>query len=665
MAQILVEPQCNGGRRGIIDYYFLKDTFIFTIMNKYLTILICLLALANIYAQTSCSSQRYQTAIFSQVTKADGIKFATADPYGIIDQQDLLLDIYQPTGDTLSKRPVIVYAYGGGFLIGTRNQPPIPYYADFYTKLGYVFVSIEYRLGFNVTTPGSPERAVYRSVQDVRAAVRHLAQRANQYRIDTGRIILMGSSAGNFAAFHSTYMELSQAVNFATPIPILDGEILGPIDTCGSNDFQNKYIEPFAIVNQWGALADTAWIDTDERVPVISFHGDGDNAVPYDYGYPFSYPVFPNVYGSRPIHQRLDNLGIHNRLVTLVGYGHEPELLNLDLRDTVLLNSAAFLFSLLQPQTTPIVGKDKVCTNTQYQYAVNFTLGSRYCWTVSGNANVIQTANSIEVIWTDTGLVTITVREINKNGAEGILLSKIVNVYPKVSANFGYAADGFDLTFVNLSSGQSTNQWSFGNGQSSLLLNPTNVYSTAGTYTNTLVAFNEGCADTFSTNISVDTCPVADFTFTNNQLNGLFAAQSTNTSVYEWDFGDGQTSNSPSPNVLHIYAQTGIYTVVLKVKNSIGCQQSDTVTINLSPSDAQEYALDYKPKVWLESRQFFCQTGANVAVNIRLVDLSGREVLNEQFIEQSSYDLTHLLNGIYLATITTDNLSQSVKFFLK
>ena len=243
MAQILVEPQCNGGRRGITDYYFLKDSFMFTIMKKYLTILICLLALANIYAQTSCSSQRYQTAIFSQVTKTDGIKFATADPYGIIDQQDLLLDIYQPTGDTLSKRPVIIYAYGGGFLIGTRNQPPIPYYADFYTKLGYVFVSIEYRLGFNVTTPGSPERAVYRSVQDLRAAVRHLAQRANQYRIDTGRIILMGSSAGNFAAFHSTYMELSQAVNFATPIPILDGEILGPIDTCGNNDFQNKYID--------------------------------------------------------------------------------------------------------------------------------------------------------------------------------------------------------------------------------------------------------------------------------------------------------------------------------------------------------------------------------------------------------------------------------------
>lgn len=616
-------------------------------------------------AQLGCSSQRYQTAVFSQVTKTDGIKFATADPYGISDQQDLLLDIYQPTGDTVSKRPVIVYAYGGGFLIGLRNQPPIPYYADFYTKLGYVFVSIEYRLGFNLTTPGSPERAVYRSVQDLRAAVRHLAQRANQYKIDTGRIILMGSSAGNFAAFHSTYMELSQAANYATPIPILDGEILGPIDTCGNNDFQNKYIEPFAIVNQWGALADTAWIDADERAPVISFHGDLDNLVPYDYGYPFSYPVFPNVYGSRPIHQRLDNLGIHNRLVTLVGYGHEPELLNLDLRDTVLLNSAAFLFPLLQPKTTPIVGKDKVCTNEEQQYSVNFTEGSRYCWTVSGSAVVFQSANLVKVIWTDTGAVSITLREINKNGAEGILLSKNVMVYPKVIANFGYAADGFDVAYVNLSTGQSTNQWSFGNGQHSSLLHPIFSYAAAGVYTPSLIVFNEGCADTFSTNISVDTCPVAQFSFSNNQLNGFFSAQATNSATYEWDFGDGQTSNSPALNVLHIYQQSGVYTVVLKVKNSIGCERLDTLEVNLTTSDLNKNERSLTPKVWLNNRQLVVQSFSHELVKLRVIDLNGREVLKETFSDFFDGDLTHLSMGIYLVTITSQKGNQVIKIFVQ
>jgi len=634
-------------------------------MKISLTLLILFWTVGLGYAQSPCPSQRYQSAVFSQVTKTDGVKFATVDPYGVIDQQDLFLDIYQPTGDTLSKRPVIVYAYGGGFLIGTRNQPPIPYYAEYYAKLGYVFVSIEYRLGFNVVTPGSPERAVYRSVQDLRAAIRHLAQRANQYRIDTGRIILMGSSAGNFAAFHSTYMELSQAVAFSTPIPVLDGEVLGPIDTCGNNDFQNKYIEPFAIINQWGALADTAWIDPDERMPVISFHGDGDNAVPYDYGYPFSYPVFPNVYGSRPIHQRLDNLGIHNRLVTLVGYGHEPELLNLDLRDTVLQNSSAFIFPLLQPTTSPIAGPSKVCTNTPYTYSVNFTPGSRYCWTVSGNATVIHKMNSIEVNWLDTGVATITVREINKNGAEGLLVTKTVQVYPKVDANFGFVADGFEVSFVNFSTGQSGDFWSFGYGQNATTKNPIHTYTSAGTYNTVLIAYNDGCADTFATSFSIDTCPVALFTYSNNQLNAIFAAQATNTLSYEWIFGDGQTSNAPSPNVIHIYGQPGTYTVILKVKNSIGCERADTLTIHLTPTDLPNLMPPSLPQILLSQRRLVCRTVSSDLFQIRLIDLSGKEVLSEQFSDSVMYDLSNLLTGVYLANISSSTGSHTIKISLQ
>lgn len=96
--------------------------------------------LAN--AQSNCLSNRYKQAVFDSVKTTSGIQFGVADPYGINDQQQLFLDIYEPIGDTVTKRPVVVYAYGGGFLIGTRNQPPIPYYGNFFAKLGYVFVAI-------------------------------------------------------------------------------------------------------------------------------------------------------------------------------------------------------------------------------------------------------------------------------------------------------------------------------------------------------------------------------------------------------------------------------------------------------------------------------------------------------------------------------------------
>lgn len=537
-------------------------------------------------AQSLCQSQRYIQPVFNQVKITSDIKYGTADPYGIVDNQDLFIDVYEPQGDTLSNRPVIVYAYGGAFLIGVKNQPPIPYYADYFVKLGYVFVSMQYRLGFNVTLPGSPERAVYRAVQDQRAAIRFLAQRAGQFRIDTSRFILMGSSAGCFAGLHSTYMEYADAVPFSTPIPVLDGELLGGIDSSGNNDFGNRYVEPFAIINQWGALADTNWIDADERYPVISFHGDQDDLVPYNSGYPFSYPVFPNVFGSNPIHRRLDHLGIHNQLVTLAGYGHEPELLDLALRDTILNYSRLFMYPLLQPQTSNINGPIVTCTNTEVTYSVVNTPGSRYCWSWDGNPVVVSNnGHTITLSWLQQGVYGVRVKEINKNGAEGVEKLTTTRVLPKVDAWFGQQVNELDVNFVNFSLNATTYDWSFGDGATSNSDNPQHSYNSGGTYTIHLIADNGVCPDTFQTVITIDSCPVANFNATITMLNGVFNANITNTTTYQWDFGDGQQLQSTSPNVLHIYQQPDVYTVTLSVKNTLDCESVYTTQITVgSPS---------------------------------------------------------------------------------
>lgn len=146
-------------------------------MKANIYLLLFILLVNRIAAQT-CHSLRYQDTIFHSFTVTSGIQFATATPYGVLAQpQSLYLDIYEPSNDTLSKRPVIVFQFGGGFLIGTRNQPPIPKFCEYFAKCGYVVVAIDYRIGFNTVSTGSAERAVVRSVQDQRAAIRHLAQR--------------------------------------------------------------------------------------------------------------------------------------------------------------------------------------------------------------------------------------------------------------------------------------------------------------------------------------------------------------------------------------------------------------------------------------------------------------------------------------------------------
>lgn len=568
--------------------------------NSIVTVLICLWQIA--LPQNSCFSLRYKEPVFTDTVLTKDLKFATADPYGLIDNQDLLLDIYEPIGDTISKRPVIVYMYGGAFLIGFKEQPPIPYYAQYYTSLGYVFVAFNYRLGFNTVLAGSPERAVYRAVQDQRAAMRYLAQRAQQFRLDTSKFIWMGSSAGCISGFHSAYMEYNEAVAFSTPIPVLDGEQLGGVDSSGNSDLSYRYVEPFAIINQWGALVDTGMIDPDERYPVVSFHGDQDNAVRYEYGYPFSYPVFPALYGSKPIHEKLDQLGVYNRLHTLEGYGHEPELTDLSLRDTILIKSKDFIYPLLRPSTGNISGVSQVCTATPVIYSVPPTQGSKYCWQISAGGSIIQNGNHfITVLWADTGQKQISVMERNYIGASGDEVSFTTYVKAKVVASFSYTATELDVQFANQSSSAETVLWNFGNGNTSSDISPAELYDSGGTYTVTLLADNGICPDTAFQTIIIDSCPQADYDFTIGANNSVvFSASNTNTIQYQWLFGDGQSLNAASPNVLHFYTQQGTYNVILIVRNGINC--ADTVVKQITISnvsgieDLTNVTLDFTPQ---------------------------------------------------------------------
>lgn len=632
-------------------------------MKRLLLVSVLLVYLQNAIAQ-NCSSLRYKQEVFNAVDITTGIVYGNADPYGIVSSQDLTLDVYEPAGDTLSKRPVIVYAYGGAFLIGLTNQPPIPYYGDFYAKHGYVFVSISYRLGFNTALPGSPERAVYRAAQDLRAAERHLIQRASQYRIDTSKIILMGSSAGSITGFHSTYMEYAQAAAFATPIPVLDGENLGGVDSSGNNDFHNGYVEPFAIINQWGAVADTAWIDADERVPVVSFHGDGDNAVRYEYGYPFSYPVFPALYGSKPIHERLDNLGIHNELHTLVGFGHEPELLALDLRDTILQGSRDFVYPLLVPNTSAISGVANVCVGTAVTYSVGNTAGSKYCWQINGNGTLVSNAgNSILVIWNDTGTVSVTVKELNYIDAEGEEQSFETYVVPQVLSSFSVSANELEVAFTNASEHALNYQWSFGDNTFSTDSAPAvKNYSTGGSYETSLIVSNNVCADTFSVSITIDSCPVADITYTVTNQNVFLNTPFTNTTSYQWNFGDGDSAAVGFPNVFHQYAY-GVYQVVVKVQNQLGCEAMDTITVSVVNTGVKDLTDHEWPVVIQTAQRIELKGKGNYSV--LLSDVLGRPVVEQSFTGNILIETGEWQSGLYLLKISDGKKATTSRLLIK
>ncbi|MFN3874454.1 MAG: PKD domain-containing protein [Flavobacteriales bacterium] len=71
-----------------------------------------------------------------------------------------------------------------------------------------------------------------------------------------------------------------------------------------------------------------------------------------------------------------------------------------------------------------------------------------------------------------------------------------------------------------------------------------------------------------------------------------FANLSSGASAYLWDFGDGQTSDAPSPT--HAYAQPGTYTVTLTASSPLTCNGQDIATraITIAPAAPQLQAMD-------------------------------------------------------------------------
>ncbi|HET6558903.1 MAG TPA: alpha/beta hydrolase [Prolixibacteraceae bacterium] len=323
-------------------------------------------------------TERYQKEIFSNVEVKSDLLYGKAkgywthvpysdDPYittlskGMIkafnDPQllDLKLDIYYPKSDLFKNRPLVMLIHGGAFYIGSKESACERELATSLAKRGYVVASIDYRLGFKLL-PADIELSAYRAIQDAHAALRFLSHNAKGLGIDPHQVYVGGTSAGAMASLNVAFMDDDER-----PERIMqayrEGR-LGKIEESG-----NKYTEKFtikAVANLWGGLSDLNIIDQEEKISVLSIHGTADDIVPYETDYPFRNAgminrlVVDKMYGSKLINDRLKILGNRNRLVSLDGLGHEPELDNYKTlnqwMDTIKGYSTQFFYQETAPE---------------------------------------------------------------------------------------------------------------------------------------------------------------------------------------------------------------------------------------------------------------------------------------------------------------------------
>lgn len=129
-----------------------------------------------------------------------------------------------------------------------------------------------------------------------------------------------------------------------------------------------------------------------------------------------------------------------------------------------------------------------------------------------------------------------------------------------------------DIHFTDNSAGDIDQWlWQFGDGGSSISQNPSHSYMDTGYFSVTLIVRSNSCADTLKLNNVVHIRPpIAEFAINrdcNNKFRIDFQDLSVGATGWSWDFGDGASSDQPSP--IHTYSTAGTYTVTLTVTNGV------------------------------------------------------------------------------------------------
>ena len=255
------------------------------------------------------SSQRYAEPVFDEVNVVRDIPFSSAVKEGETSPTTLYLDFYEPQGDTLTVRPLVITVFGGAFVAGGRDYADMVAYCTRLAQHGYAAASIDYRLlsiwNLNAT---SLIRDAYMAAQDVSSAIRFFKYHCEEYRIDTDQVFLLGNSAGSIAILCEMFMDESER-----PAETFESPDLGSMHSSGYEEYAGFSPAVAGAVPHWGGVLSLDVISKEEYVPLCLLHGTDDTTVPYDSGYCFNgmLPgVMPYMYGSHAMVSRLDELGV-------------------------------------------------------------------------------------------------------------------------------------------------------------------------------------------------------------------------------------------------------------------------------------------------------------------------------------------------------------------
>ncbi|MEO6167180.1 MAG: PKD domain-containing protein, partial [Chitinophagales bacterium] len=290
--------------------------------------------------------------------------------------------------------------------------------------------------------------------------------------------------------------------------------------------------------------------------------------------------------------------------------------------------------------------------------------------------------NEFDYAYDTAGFFNVVLSVINSNGCPGTD-TVVVNIQAAPTPDFSVlpllcpldTAEFTDMSTTGIGDSVVAWYWSFGDGDTSIVQNPTHLFLTSGFYTVTLTVTNTlGCASSVSKEVELIAGADASFTFTVSGNTVIF----TNTSVFpsdfevKWKFGDGTSSNQVSPT--HTFTTTDNYLVCMIVLDNT-CSLNDTTCENVfvivgvdeieNLANTRVYPNPATDQITIDN----LPAAAGIQ-SIRLLNTLGNEI--ERWTSYSSTDksiqliLPDVSNGLYYLELQADdNIYMKKVFILK
>lgn len=260
------------------------------------------------------------------------------------------------------------------------------------------------------------------------------------------------------------------------------------------------------------------------------------------------------------------------------------------------------------PVTAFSTNKTAGCGPLNVQFTNNTQLGFKYYWDFGDGDTTaaLSPAHTYTSYQIFDSIYEVKLASQSIYGCLGDTVKTTIIARYDPIADFFPSSDslcgGGNIAFFNSSLGGTVNNWSFGNGQSSVAINP--VANFAGlptrdtTYTVRLISTSPyGCKDTIFKPIKINALPDAQFTSVAPACHP-YPVTFNNTSLravkYEWDFGDA-TFDTVNSNASKIFTNTltlvnRVYPVTLTAKSASGCIDTAKRNITVYPLPVSSFS---------------------------------------------------------------------------